>query len=257
MQVFVERERGFTLVEIMIVVLVIAVLLAIAIPNMMRSRMAANEAACVGDLKTIATSEGVFARLVEVDQDNDGIGEHGWLAELCGEVCPRRDASSSNPRPAQPPYISPSFATGAGEGRGYAEHSGYLYRLYLCIADPTAEDDAGDDRSDTGTVSAWGTPLNVATDRSIISVQESSFCCHAWPIENHSTGQRAFAVNEVGSVYATRMTARSYTGEKAEMADYSANYSASSADGGTCFNDRFASGPNDLGNDGNTWNPAG
>ena len=50
------RKRGFTLVEIMIVVAIIALLAAIAIPNLLRARVNANEAAGVSALKTIATA---------------------------------------------------------------------------------------------------------------------------------------------------------------------------------------------------------
>ncbi|MFH0876870.1 MAG: prepilin-type N-terminal cleavage/methylation domain-containing protein [Candidatus Omnitrophota bacterium] len=47
------KSQGFTLVEIMIVVAIIIVLAAIAIPNLVRSRLTANEAAAIASLKTI------------------------------------------------------------------------------------------------------------------------------------------------------------------------------------------------------------
>lgn len=50
------KKRGFTLVEIMIVVAIIALLAAIAIPNLLRARVNANEAAAVSALKTVATA---------------------------------------------------------------------------------------------------------------------------------------------------------------------------------------------------------
>lgn len=49
-------RRGFTLVEIMIVVAIIALLAAIAIPNLLRARHNANEAAAISALKTISTA---------------------------------------------------------------------------------------------------------------------------------------------------------------------------------------------------------
>jgi len=49
-------RRGFTLVEIMIVVAIISLLAAIAIPNLLRARHNANEAAAIAALRTISTA---------------------------------------------------------------------------------------------------------------------------------------------------------------------------------------------------------
>ncbi len=52
-----RETKGFTLLELMIVVAVIAVVAAIAIPNLLRSRMQANESAAIQDLRVIAGAE--------------------------------------------------------------------------------------------------------------------------------------------------------------------------------------------------------
>lgn len=60
-----ERERGFTLIEMMIVVAIIAILVTVLVPNFMRARAQAQTAACEGNLKEIATA----LELYQTDHD--------------------------------------------------------------------------------------------------------------------------------------------------------------------------------------------
>ena len=70
-------EGGFSLIELLIVVAIILVIAAIAIPNLIRSRMAANEASAVSSIRTINTAQVTYA-------STWGIGYAALLSNLGG-----------------------------------------------------------------------------------------------------------------------------------------------------------------------------
>jgi type II secretory pathway pseudopilin PulG len=85
----------------MIVVAIIAIIAAIAIPNLLRARLASNESAAIGAMRTIGSAQATFQASAGQDGDADGTGEYGDLALL------------SN---ATPPYIDEVLGGGTKSG---------------------------------------------------------------------------------------------------------------------------------------------
>jgi len=221
-----HSTRGFSLIELLIVIAVIATLSAMILPNFLSSRAAANETAVISTLKTISTAQANFKERVIVDRDLDGEGEFGYLAELAGSLPPRGRAE-----PIEPIILSRSF--GLVENRS-ADRTGYLFQLSLPQRDgaPAPEAPAGGE------------------DPAIPSDAESAeavWVCYAWPKVIGSTGSRAFVINQAGDVL--------QTSNDAETQRYSGDDNVPPPDAAFTREDRITSrlAVNANGTDGGFW----
>ena len=131
------KSSGFTLIELMIVIGIIAIIAAIAIPNLVRSRLQSNEAAAIGNLRTLLSSQTAFAS-----------AESGYA----GDYADLRDNPIADGSPA---YIDVDLlGVGgvlqgyryemAGDGDSYAGATvASVFRNYISTAMPTSPNQTG------------------------------------------------------------------------------------------------------------------
>jgi prepilin-type N-terminal cleavage/methylation domain-containing protein len=127
-----QRNKGFSLIELLIVVAIILIIAALAIPSFLRSKIAANESAAAAAIRIVTSAQ------ISYSSAYPSVGFSSSLAALGGTSC-------SPPTPASACIIDDALASGQRSGYNFvvANVSGTPATSYNVLATPSAYNSSG------------------------------------------------------------------------------------------------------------------